>query len=94
MELEIGTIVRRISDRNKLNRYIILATKKQKLDNEFLASKSGEFHINNFEKIAENKLEVTGGFDYLICLQDEYFTNGKSNLTGNFILVTEEEIFI
>jgi hypothetical protein len=94
MKYEIGQRIKLVNDDKSSNRYIILATKTQNLDSEFLNSKTRKFSIHNFEKIAENGIEVNGGFAYVICREKEELRNGLCELTGDFISVMGGDIEI
>lgn len=64
MKYEIGQIV--IFNKNTSKRYLVLATKEQNLDDNYLNSKIGSFNIKDIEKMAMNNLSVAMGFHYKI----------------------------
>ncbi|EKT4550840.1 hypothetical protein JE945_002469 [Flavobacterium psychrophilum] len=64
MNFEIGQIVIFNNDLDK--RYLVLATKIQNLNIDYLNSKTGIFNIMDIEKIANTNLSVAMGFNYKI----------------------------
>jgi len=90
MKFDIGSRVRWLDDLVVKNRYIVMATKEQKLDTEFLRSR--EIDIYKIEVMAENGIEVTGGFDYKICKENDQLREGLCELTGPFIPVFEDSL--
>ena len=88
MKFEIAQIV--IHNNNLENRHLVLATKEQDLNLDFLKSKKGIYYIKNIEKIATNNLTVINGFDYKI---GRIIGNGNGySIVGKFIDVFENDI--
>ena len=92
MKFNIGDRVKWLNSNNTLYRYIIISTREQDLNTDYLESKKGTFLIKNIEKLAKNNFSTPKGFDYVICQESEYFENNDSILVKNFINVTEEEL--
>lgn len=90
MKYSIGEIVILLSDKNIMNRYIVIATEKQVLDRNYLKSFSGKFNIKNIEKLAEKQVNITEGFKYKICKCAESYNEGFCILEGNFIDVLDD----
>ncbi len=64
MNFEIGHNVKFYKDLTK--QYVVLATRNQDLNTDFLNSKVEKFTIKNLEKLAESNLSVLVGFHYKI----------------------------
>lgn len=90
MKYSIGEIVILLSDKNIMNRYIVIATEKQVLDQNYLKSLSGKLNIKNIEKLAEKQVNITEGFKYKICKCAENYSEGFCVLEGNFIDVIDD----
>lgn len=92
LAFQIGDIVKRQIDNLIVDDgLIILATRNQKLNKEFLST--GILKIIGIEKVAKNEIVVNKPFDYVIG-KIQSFTEDYANLDGDFkfILVYEAEL--
>lgn len=90
MKYSIGDIVSLLSDTNIKNRYIVIATSKQKLDQDYLKSLTGKLNIKDISKLADNVIQVIPGFEYKICKCADNYNDGFCVLEGNFIDILDE----
>lgn len=91
MKYSIGNIVKYYKDSN--DSYIILATKIQSLNSDFLEKSEGKYTISRIEEIAKHNLEVLPGTDYAIS-KIINFNNGIAFLDEKINYVFENDIFI
>ena len=91
MKFNIGDIVKHYKDSNYS--YVILATKKQSLNNSFLENSSGKYNIARIEEIAKCNLEVSLGTDYAISKINN-FKEGIAILDEKILYVFENDISI
>ena len=90
MKFEIGDIVKYYIDDN--NSYIVLATKEQSLNVDFINSKKGVYQIENINKLAKLSINVSKGFAYTIS-KIISFKDFKSVLSNELINVFENYIY-
>lgn len=88
MKYQIGNIVKM---NNGKENYIILCTKNQVLDVNYLKQLKNKLQIKNIEKMAENILFPQKGFDYVVSeiktiIQEDYVVGEQ------FINVFEEDL--
>jgi len=86
----IGDIVILLSDDVKTNRYIVVATEKHSLDEDYLKSLKGILNIKDVSKLAGVGIKVTKGFKYKVCKCADKYENGFCVLEGNFIDILDE----
>jgi len=90
MKYEIGQVV--IFKENLDNRYLVLATKTQNLNDEYLNLKNGNFKIKDINKIAKTNLSVTLGSHYKI---GEIIGNENGNsIIGKLVSAFEDDLQI
>lgn len=89
-QYSIGDIIILLGDHIHTNRYLVVATQNQKLDEGYLKSLTGTLNIKDISKLAETGIEVTNGFKYRICKCADRYENGLCVLEGNFIDVLDE----
>lgn len=87
----IGDIVILLSDNKIANRYLVVATTNQKLDQDYLKSLTGKLNIKDVSKLADNVIQVTRGFKYKICKCAENYIEELCVLEGNFIDILDDE---
>lgn len=92
MKYNIGQRVKLITDTNEYERYIILSTKEQVLNSEYLRDKN--LKIFNIERIAERNLKTENGFDYIVSKEKVTNKKGVTELEIEFINVFESDIVI
>lgn len=90
VEFTIGDIVILSSDEVKTNRYIVVATEKQSLDENYLKSLPGTLNIKEVSKLAGIGIKVKAGFKYKVCKCADNYENGFCVLEGNFIDILDE----
>lgn len=91
MKYSIGSIVILRRDSNEKNRYIVVATENQKLDQDFLKSLTGKFNIKNISKLADNVVKVTPGFKYKICKCADSYSEGLCVLETKFVDILDDD---
>jgi|GEM_PF-2030634 hypothetical protein len=89
MKYNIGDIVKY---ENNKKIYVVLATKYDTLNKDYLKKITIPLNIKNIELISENNLKPISGFDYVINelkdIQDNIYI-----LEGNFLSVFETNIY-
>lgn len=87
MKYIIGSLV---SLKNDNKSYLVLSTKDQILNVDFLKNNTS-LNILNIDKIAQNILSTANGFDYTIC-EVESINNGIYKVKGEYINIFEEDL--
>lgn len=92
MKFKIGDRVKWEFNKYVNDRYLILATREQDLNINFLKSLEGKIKIHKIKKLAEIEIKVKKDYDYKICKEDELFKNNCSVLIGNIQNVNENNL--
>jgi hypothetical protein len=86
----IGDIVILLTDDIITNRYIVLATEKQSLNDDYLKPLTRTLNIKDVSKLAGTGIKVTKGFKYKICKLADKYENEICVLEGNFIDILDD----
>lgn len=89
MKYNISEIVKYYKDSD--NTYIILATKEQPLNIEYLKSIKGIIKIDRLEEFAKANIKVSNGFDYII-MTLRSIKDGSAIIDTDSINVFENDI--
>lgn len=89
MKYNIGEIVKYFEDMN--NTYIVIATKEQPLNIDFMKSTKANINIDRLEDYAYSTIRVSNGFDYLIS-KLLFFKDEIAEIGSDPINVFEEDI--